>query len=290
MKLRCFSLNSKLDFGKFKGVSVLDLYQGASYLSRQWIREVIEQLILPEIHQLDMEARKNAYFKFNDKYVDFSISNKILTIGASKKCYEFDFGLDWIVLYKFENIIADFLIKKLDAHLVSLLGERNKPLAINYDKIFDGLVGDEKETQVAYGNPYYISWLIENVDSFLLNPKSLKVLEGLPINSFEKIDFVSLGNSDFYYYQVKKVYRYEFLQKVHEINQNKWDAYVVQMIDEARMHRVKDAAARARLDIYYNEEDVEENDGYSDGYGGSLKQDYIDDAFGGEADAQWNID
>ncbi|RYE12715.1 MAG: hypothetical protein EOP34_10300 [Rickettsiales bacterium] len=123
------------------------------------------------------------------------------------------------------------------------------------------------------GSPSYIDWALRKSEDLFLSNEYLDELEKMPVTYFSGITISKVAEDIIKWEACYKSYNYEFSIDARLKNKEKYDRYI---IDNKKYNEFLKAEQR--------EEDYRrEKRRYSE-------QDYIDDAFGGEASAYWNID
>lgn len=135
----------------------------------------------------------------------------------------------------------------------------------------------EERFTLRYGQPAYISWLIQNVNYFSLLPSDLNLLEELEINNFLGIWVKRINEHNFLPTPAFTKRKEKFPEHIKALNEKKWELFQSQMINNASNDNFEDNKSGSKYS-------------YSDGYGGFVSDNFIDDVLDGEADAYWNLD
>lgn len=248
------SINEPLNFGKYKGLTIKEVYQGTNFLNK----DLIKGYLLEKIATADSTILSEHILV---DIMDFEISDTLIRVTP---CVEDLFG-NWTKnienLFRNGNSWADRLIGNLS------LDEYNiKKHSLNKEKI-----------ELADGNPDYIDWCINNVGFFFITPEELLELQNLEVYIFAGIE-VKHKIEDIYEYKPRiNVIKHEFKEKSVNLNNTKFES----KMNHGDDYQQKDFS-NGRTFEKYNGTYAQDVEGWSD-------QD-IDDAFGGEPDAYWNID
>lgn len=272
----------RFGFGHFKGVTLVEMYTGGSPLPAVLNKYLIEL----NLNKTNFEEDK--YNVLTDgRYISMFFLENYRTINQYK-----DFGLDesdkieldsLLIKQKIDGelLLEKFIIKVFD----NLFGE--SPLTIksgiiNLNNIVfaDKATGETTKFNITErfnlftcnGSPGYLEWCINNVANFFVSPTTLEAFMNMDVKEFSGVKLEKLSDGVFKIIPHQKIYRHSFLKKTVDENSNKY-AHFQALVEQKR-------------------EDVldEENFGWSDQDKPYTDQQYIDDAFGGDASAYWNID
>ena len=248
------TIDESFKFGKYKGLTIKEVYQGTNFIKK----DLLKGYLLEKIATADPNISSD---NFIVEIMDFEISDTLIRVTP---CME-DFNGNWTKTI--ENLFQDG-----NSWVDRLIGNTS----LDDFNIKKYSLGKEKP-ELTGGNPEYIEWCIKNVDYFFIDSEELSELQNLDVHVFIGIE-VKHKIEDIYEYKPRiKIIKHNF--KVEIINTNK----------------VK-FESTLKSDNHYQEEDSSNERTY-DKYSGSYAQDVegwsdqdIDDAFGGEPDAYWNID
>jgi hypothetical protein len=141
------------------------------------------------------------------------------------------------------------------------------PLLVNLKNTSPSIYESGRENVLLYGMPSYIDWVLKSTELFIF-PKSVEYLESLDVMCSPEINLEEVADDIIKWAVSNKSYKYSFSEQAKQANQAKYEGY---------LRRTEDM-----------ENDTSYDDFLSPRYHES--QAYIDDAFGGETDAYWNID
>lgn len=244
-------------FGKYKNLSIKEVYQGTNNINRKLIKGFLKE----RIKTLEKNELNDTFFL---EAFDFEISDSI--IRAVPKLN--DFKGNWA------NEIEKLFINRNNSWLDILLSN------ISIDDYNVKVYSIKKsKLEITSGNPEYIEWCIESIDNFYIEQHELKELQLLDIFRFKGIEIIHKID-DIYEYKPKyQVEKYRFPENVIAINENK--NYSSANFDNDMDNDFDDVMNESTYENYSGSyaQDVE---GWSD-------QD-IDDALDGDPDAYWNID
>lgn len=239
-------------FGKYKNLSVREVYQGTNNISRKLLRKYLEEKIktLPknELHDT-----------FLLEAFDLEISDSLIRVIPILDDFKGNWSKEVEKILKNSNSWTDKLVGNIS------IDDFNA-------KVYS--TGKEKP-EITDGNPEYIQWCIETIDDFYIEQDDLNELQLLDIHRFKGIEIIHKID-DIYEYKPKyQVEKYNFPDDIMEINENKYNAsfgYDNDYDDNTDEPTYEN----------YNGSYAQDVEGWSD-------QD-IDDALEGDPDAYWNID
>lgn len=137
------------------------------------------------------------------------------------------------------------------------------PLIINLKKTIPPIYNSGPECILTYGTPTYLDWALRETE-FFITPRSLEHLETLDVLMAPDIILSKVAEDVLSWTVLNRTYKYKFSTEAKELNQRKYDNYRASLEED-------NSASRGEFERY-------------------TQQDAIDDAFGGEESAYWNID
>lgn len=209
----------------------------------------------------------------------------LLTPMTEADCdfFEFEFAKNYITMscigevdlslydINIETIVSDIIKKYFNGSQWFL--DANNPTLFDMQAIQPAYSSEFKRFVILCGAPSYLDWLMSN-GKIYFRPETIKKLEGLEVNLMPRIELETI-NSEIVKWNLvyeKAFFRFSALAK--EASTNLFYGYCLDL------ERYKAWVVRGQVN---DESDYTPSWKYSD-------QDFIDDAFGGEADACWNID
>jgi hypothetical protein len=120
-----------------------------------------------------------------------------------------------------------------------------------------------------FGTPSYIDWALRTTDRFFICEAELAELEKMNIIGYPTLKLEQVASDILKWELTRKSFQYKFSDEAKEKNAEKYKKYLSDLEDYDEYENDRFEARRSRP--------------YTD-------QDYIDDAFGGDASAYWNID
>lgn len=184
-KMKVYELDTVLEFGKHCGYTVQRIFTGSNFLTFQDKKRLLEHY-------------SNLFVKYKNeiregKLKSISLSN---TRGSSKK--QFLFGIETYL----EWDPVDPMINK----------------EIHYEDSIDFLI------QRYRSNVSYLSWCIEEIDTFCINPKHINQLMLLDCFKSDKIDIKLINNKyDIDISLHASSYKESFNYTIIKINEEKFD-------------------------------------------------------------------
>lgn len=283
---RIFELDGPIKFGKYSKLTVKQIYCGNSALPDEWICEVLRRNFLPSengFKVLGQPYQHNFKIDFQGKYLTMSLKpdcQHLLKLNG----FDLNHCNYWVEI---NNFLTEcyYGIPQNDAkgsaamYSQQYFEDRAREGMIDFNDILgEGFFSLECRYALRYGQPTYISWLIQNVEYFSLRPNDLDDLEDFEINSFLGIWVKKVNEHTFLPSTVFIKHKQKFSDYIKKYNEKKWAIFLSQQEDE-----------RSRNN--YNESEVSASKyNYSDGYGGYVSDSFIDDVLDGEPEAYWNLD
>lgn len=188
------------DFGKYKGLTLQEVYQGTNSISK----DVIKGYLLDKISTSDSSINSNAILF---EIIDFEISDTLLRIHTSIDTLK----INW-------TKILEGLFRNGTGILDRLSGNSSID-DFNINKYSHSL----SKPELTSGNPEYLEWCISNVDKFYIDPESIIELENMVVYRFEGIE-VKFKIDDIYQYKSKIVFqKRDFSKTTIHLNQKKYE-------------------------------------------------------------------
>jgi len=274
------SLIYRFDFGVFKGASLLQVYEGGVPLPQILVRNVIEKNIRDVAYEDEFDEcgiytdGKIGIMYPNYRKAQYDKSDGIH--GGTKKIISHLEGLNTKGFELFEKIVNN---ASKELNLLTENSVQSGLIDLNELKFYNNRTEEETIFSVSHGQnliratgcPSYIEWCIKNVEYFFVTPDTLDALENTKVQIFVRLKALRLGPSIFKIQQFKTEYTNKFSESTKELNNEKYTKY---------RRNIESEIQQELSDYMYGPEPSRR---YSD-------QDFIDDAFGGEASAYWNID
>jgi hypothetical protein len=177
-----YELNTKLDFGKYRGLTVQQIYQGTLNIDKGVIKEYLDFILNSD------NFKKWAFFDGSTLIERFEISqNKIELIGEIHDCELPEGPQNRIVFGNIEKQIANYINQHFKANFLGVLpdiGEFNK----KYNLVTS-----------TGGSPDYLKWCETNIEKFELSRKCKLALD--------KISYARLSGFNILYIG-KEIYEY----------------------------------------------------------------------------------
>ena len=257
------SLQQKIGFGNYKNVTVEMAFSGTQQLPDSWVMEITKAHFntTNDFKPLGYHYKENFLLEFTKKYV---ILSEIGT-GHSNSEHSFD-----------DNYFYDLLKNYFDKNLCLIDSPKYRTKVIDlHNEILE-----ETKCVLPSGVPDYLDWAIKNTNMIFMNPKDLLLLQGSPVQRWLGLGLERISKEIFRVIPLYKEFYYIFSDEAHIINGTLHNNF----LSKKATNTFTEYGHDNTTDNYSN------YGGPSDGYGGRLDDEYIDDAFGGEADAYWNID
>jgi len=195
-------IDDTLDFGKYNGLTVREVYQGSNEINKELLKSYLKQ----RIEKPDANNDCSVLVEF----ANFEISATLLRITPVSD----DLKGNWTSTIEgfFKDVYEPttkwvFEIESLD--------DVNKQFS-----------KDKEKVAVTNGNPSYIEWCIKNVDDFYLTPDTLSQLSEMNYFRFIGIE-VLLKVDDIYEYKPKFVIKkHVFSEDMIRLNNEKYEASI----------------------------------------------------------------
>jgi hypothetical protein len=265
----------KFEFGHFKGLTLLEVYRGSGPVSRIIIKYLFENK-LHEFTPFGTASEHNFRIACDGRFVhmlplkhELDMSDDKGDLSDYKNNYEENFKM---INEFFKNILS-IEFSRYNKNANAIVIDLNK--IVFYDKITHQelvfKISNEFDKLTFRGSPAYIDWCINNIDTFYVSPDTLDSIEKVDVCVFDKFELEKTSDTLYKIMQYQKKYTYRFPEKTKQVNREKF------------------ADFSSRIEKYINNQEwIEKHgDGVRKPY---TEQDYIDDAFGGEASAYWNVD
>lgn len=266
------TLDSIFGFGKYKGLTIKDIWTGPALNYRNVIKEYfigLSEFIRTDYNQSTSFIIPQDYPPLEDLW------NTDLQSAAPFR----DFKM--FVSEKYLTIEAEDieLISRLNAELQKIFRGRFDVAPIN--KLTKGGKGRDTiltECLKISADPHYIFWCIRTIDKFSIDQDEFEKLRLLDSHILERIKLEEIRGDLFEYKPIYKISRIKISNDIEEINSQKIDS----------INKVRNSET-------YDHEDGEVKT-FGE-YSGSYAQDVmrfsdqeIDDIFDGDPDTYWNID
>ena len=267
-------------FGHFKGLKMIDVYTGSTFLPAFAIKYWIEKY-------LQSADCKDSFIDYS-VYTDGRIISIIpkLNLWQVKLTRSLDESVERVLKYMEGNkdIACDLLANVVENAFRTIFSFSSGSIhSIVYDlndmEFFDWnarknvpyTVADGYNLFVCNGSPAYLDWCINSFDDFFITSEVLEALQRCKIKRFDGFKLEKLSDTVFEIVQLSSSYEYSMTETTIERNAEKYKEYT---------RRTKSAIVAEVISELYPPSEPEEY----------TEQDNIDDAFGGEESAYWNID
>ena len=196
-------LDDHFYFGKYKGLTLREVYQGSEHVDRELLKAYI-------IHKIETPNLQDMIAEF----MTYEVSDTLLRV----KCDLFDDedSLNEDLAHTIEKLFRD-TITWTDDQIGNLsIDNFNTKRASQRNSI--PIVGG--------GHPEYIDWCIRSVDEFNVNPDAIVELQSLTVFRLLGIK-ITRKLEDIYEYGPKVGHeKFSFSERVLEKNQEKYEAYI----------------------------------------------------------------
>lgn len=249
-------LHDKFTFGKYKGLSLEEVFRGKNSINKELMISYLEHrisLVDAEVPELFKQYSWIWLMNFEISETIMRVTPIIDNYELKKECSE-----------SLEKLFAEDPIMNLIVDCYSL------------DEYSTNKFSKKKE--IISGNPSYIYWCIENINSFYVDKSALEHLEKNIIYKYKGIKITHKVEDIYEYFPI--IDKIIYTAPKHILNKNN-EKYKLNNNWDSDSDYSDYNHDKRTFDNY--------NGSFAQGMEGWSDQD-IDDAFGGEADAYWNID
>ena len=230
-----FELYSPIGFGQYSILPVEEIYTGTGFLPISWCQQEVQKAL---IH---FKPLGQPYHKFFNIYPDGKYLKVVLNEDYSKVDYFGGVHLNQFDVHReINNILTEIYYGIPNNDAQGSVASYSEEFFIDHKQeklLLDILLieleitrGNKQVMRVERnvlknGKPSYISWLIQNVDFFSLQPADLAKLEGLEINSFFGIWLKQIDQVTFELGVAFTKRREVFSEHMKQLNKVKWEAF-----------------------------------------------------------------
>lgn len=278
------NLHDIFTFGKYKGLTLKEVYQGTANLNRDLVKKYLINTVDSELKIINSVVTVGDFTSSVIEDSKISISETVEMKLKDTESYKNKKHLTEIMNFEIE----DTYLKGVTIHknlgndwtesIEKLFSNRNNLMEISLGymsfndfntKVYSS--GKEK-TEIAEGDPQYISWCIENIDKFYVDVDDFDELQKLEVYKFIGIE-ITHRIEDAYYYKLK------ISRSIR--------SYSTKIIGLNACKQVDDffEENQRNLEFEYNRPSYGKYNGYN-----GWSDDVIDDAFEGDPENTWNVD
>ncbi|WP_114783485.1 hypothetical protein [Botryobacter ruber] len=220
-------IEEKFAFGKYKGLSLIDVYKGTLNIDRQLLRDYLNFLLNTDDVRFRFENNFDSQcFQLADKFEVNDYEIQALTFYETRTNDE---GVPYGEFGELGNNIKPPL-----EQYISICNSR-----IGYEiGGFVSLAEFSKSYHTRYlvgADPGYLFWCIKNIDNFFLSANNIDLLEKLEISIFKGIRVfrknMVLSGGIYEYCPDMEIKYFSFPEKIKELNQAKIEASEFQGYD-----------------------------------------------------------
>ena len=236
---------------------------------------------LETVYGVSSGQKHDDFYRYTNNY-EFSLLSPL----TEKECQliEVEFAKDYLVLFPVDSNESWLDKSKFDfyAYVQNITNKdwndeewssewgpgRSSPMLISLKETIPPIFESGSEYVLTYGDPSYLDWALRETD-FYISSNNLEYSESIEVFSTPEIVLEKIADDITRWSVVQKKYKYKFSEQAKFANSCKYEGYLQRI------------------------ESLNSPEEYSDDYFNPKKytdQDYIDDAFGGEESAYWNID
>lgn len=263
------SIVEKIGFGKYSPLSVLEIYTGTKIFPKSYIDSFI-----PFIKQAIIDSEDVINLVYGE---DFPIEQP-LSMYNNYIYYSYTTDESRFEDHTFDTLKGEFDKIFIIEVPISAIAYQQPNLIDLKQKALHSIIDNERY-MIEEGCPEYINWLIQEHNNFFIQPVHLSQLEELDINYHHGNELVKIANGIASFKPKFSSYRRKFSKTTADANEEKFNIW---------LDSLPSSNSTWGEDTFDDQYSVYGNP--SDGYGGSLDDNFIDNALDGEPDAYWNID
>jgi hypothetical protein len=213
------SINSIINFGRFKGQSIINTWRGSYELDPD---SIIRAYLMERFEKKDNHKRPCSDADLSDCTTEINFLNE------QNISYELKVIKNYIIITSrtsHDNIIKIKKVLKaiLNGSYVDMTKQVTYPGGANVNE----LVFSENSSKfiALSGNPKYLKWCIENINSFFIFPDDLEKLKTTEVKVFETFELIELEYDVIKYQPVYQTYVSQISLKTEQMNLQKYNAY-----------------------------------------------------------------
>ncbi|MFD3000106.1 hypothetical protein ACFS7Z_07025 [Pontibacter toksunensis] len=207
------NINDRFEFGKYKGLRLIDVYQGTLNIDRCLLREYVNHLLNTKARHHYERAINCLKLEFTDEFIvtESEIKAYIYIESEATRGTDDPELICVPISYNLEDDLQSYLTIG-NIRLGTEIGGFHSLIEFNKTKGNEHIIG---------GDPQYISWCIHNVGSFCIPAEELALLEESKVAAFKGFTVIRKGEGIFEYAPCINREAYQFQEKVKEINREK---------------------------------------------------------------------
>ncbi len=191
-------IDDRFNFGKYRGYSLREVYQGMDQIENALIKEYILDKVLGEYRNI----------------IDFPVLAEIIKLELSETLIRVKSNVD--DTNGFWKNKLEGVLRNGNTRYDRMIGNISLDRLSNL-KNFE----DDEYSLFREGSPGYIEWCIKNIDYFSIEPDDLMRLQTLDVFCFLGIE-ISYKIEDIYEYKpILIAIKHQFSPEIIEINRNK---------------------------------------------------------------------
>lgn len=202
--------NDIFTFGKFKGLRLIDVFQGTPNIDRQLLRDYVDFMLKSDDRWNYDDMFGSSSFQLID---EFEIREKEIKVtGLQIEPWD-------------ENSEKRFkpgnIEKLLDSYLS--LGNQVTGRMIGGFHSLEDINKLQEPKSIIGASPDYICWCIKEVDGFYIDPPDIEQLEKLKITIFKGVNVIFKADDTYEYSPKTETKNFSFSEVVKEKNQTKME-------------------------------------------------------------------
>ena len=185
--------NEKIDFGKYNGLSLKEIYQGTLNIDRHLLADFLNHIL----NSKDFQEWSHSEIKHLVER--FDLSNGVIEVVGQIFNEEKSKSLDNKVVFgNQQNEIQSYIDKHFQGDFLGITVDIGKFNNINKQPLQIG------------GDPQYLKWCENNVPNFKIAESCKRKLEKFPVAKFIGIDILYIGNETYEYAPKFSIEKYKF--------------------------------------------------------------------------------
>lgn len=177
-----YEINSTLNFGKYKGLTIQQIYQGTLKIDKFVVRDYLNSILNAE------NFRDWAFFDNNELIDRFDLSNNLIELIGEIADNELPKGKKNRVL--FGNIEKD---------LTNFINQHFKPSFLGVLPDISSFNDKNNLPTIVGGSPEYLQWCEANIEDFSLSSKCKSSLNKIGFSKLIGFQLMYIGNEKYEY-------------------------------------------------------------------------------------------
>jgi hypothetical protein len=177
-----YELNDKVDFGKYKGLTIRQIYQGTLQIDKFLFRDYLNQILN------STEFYKWAFFEESEFIDNFDLTNNYILLKGEIHNHEIPQSENNRMTFgNLEKKISNYINQHFQPNFLGILLDIDQLNCING---FPNQIG---------GDPKYLNWCEKNIESFYLSENCKLELSKLSYVKLIGVNLIYIGQEKYDY-------------------------------------------------------------------------------------------